>query len=68
MGDSVAGDELVDWTKSIRYDDTLYIDFENAQCPAPKLTRRVPKNLLPSDSRHRKDMQLRREGSMDESQ
>lgn len=56
------------WTKSIHYDDTLYIDFENGQFPAPKLTRKIPTNLLPSDSRHRRDMQLRREGKMDESQ
>lgn len=56
------------WTKSIHYDGQLYIDYEDKSAQAPKLTRRIPENLLPSDSRHRKDIVLRAEDKLDESQ
>jgi hypothetical protein len=56
------------WTKSISYDGRTFIDFENPSWKPPKLSNKVPQLLLPSDSRHRKDIQLRIQGMMDESQ
>jgi hypothetical protein len=58
----------VNWAKEIRYDDQVYLDYESEAHRGPKLTRRVPRTLLPSDSRHRRDIQLRVEEKMEESQ
>lgn len=56
------------WTKCISYDEIIYLDFEEEKIKPPKLSEKVPRNLLLSDSRNRVDIKLREEERMDESQ
>lgn len=56
------------WTKGITYDDVTFLDYEEEKIKPPKLSSKIPKNLLESDCRHRLDIKLRKEERMDESQ
>ena len=56
------------WSKEISFDGKIYIDYDREEWKPPKLYKRNPVNLLKSDSRHRKDIPLRRELRMEESQ
>jgi hypothetical protein len=44
------------------------LDYEQEAARPPKLAKRVPHPLLPSDSRFRRDIMLRTEEKMEESQ
>ena len=56
------------WSKGILYDEKVYIDYQQQQWRPPKLSKKTRQDILPSDSRYRKDVQLRRDLKIDDSQ
>ena len=56
------------WSKSVSFDGKTYIDYANESSKPPRLSNRRRDDILPSDSRYRKDIQLRAEVKLEESQ
>ena len=56
-----------EWSKDVRFDDEIYFNFHD-KTNLPYLPTKVEKNLLPSDSRFRTDIQFREQGLIEEAQ